>query len=176
MNVSSIAPNVDKVPTVVPPSTKVVSDSIVINKPSAIYFCISVMLQLSTSTTEFGKSIMAVLQDNTIAQQKKTKELINLPLLKVPDLQKADNFNEEKPEYKNQTEIQAYQTSNQQITANRQLIQQELSAAQQRAQANQKAVNATSTESMKLLQATTALLSSLQEYTIKANLTTSPSD
>lgn len=98
MNVSSIAPNVDKVPTVVPPSTKVVSDSIVINKPSAIYFCISVMLQLSTSTTEFGKSIMAVLQDNTIAQQKKTKELINLPLLKVPDLQKADNFNEEKPE------------------------------------------------------------------------------
>ncbi|BAE81029.1 conserved hypothetical protein [Chlamydia felis Fe/C-56] len=166
----------DKIPAVVPPCTKVVSDSIVINKPSAIYFCISVMLQLSTSTTEFGKAIMAVLQDNTVAQQKKTKELINLPLLKVPDLQKVDNFDENKPSYKNQTEIQAYQTSNQQITANRQLIQQELSAAQQRAQANQKAVNATSTESMKLLQATNALLSSLQEYTIKANLTTSPSD
>ncbi|WP_375793070.1 CT847 family type III secretion system effector [Chlamydia sp. 12-01] len=176
MSISPIAPDVDKVPTVVPPSTKVVPDSIVINKPSAIYFCISVMLQLSTSTTEFGKSIMAVLQDNTVAQQKKTKELINLPLLKVPDLQKVDNFNQDKPEYKNQTEIQAYQTSNQQITANRQLIQQELSAAQQRAQANQKAVNATSTESMKLLQATNALLSSLKEYTIKANLTTSPSD
>lgn len=176
MTTQPIIPGVDKVPTVVPASTKVVSDSIVINKPSAIYFCISVMLQLSTSTTEFGKAIMSVLQDNTVIQQKKTKELINLPLLKVPDLQKVDNFNADKPEYKNQTEIQAYQTSNQQITANRQLIQQELAAAQQRAQANQKAVNATSTESMKLLQATNALLSSLKDYTIKANLTTSPSD
>ncbi|WP_348662990.1 CT847 family type III secretion system effector [Chlamydia vaughanii] len=175
MNINPIA-LAKKVETVVPESTKVISDQIQINKPSAIYFCIAVMLQLSTSTTEFSKSIMAVLQDNTVAQQKKTKELINLPLLKVPDLQKVDDFDADKPEYKNQTEIQAFQSSNQQISANRQLIQQELSAAQQRAQANQKAVNSTSTTSMKLLQATTALLSSLKEYTIKANLTTSASD
>ena len=166
----------NKVETVIPASTKVVSDEIQINKQSAIYFCISVMLQLSTSTTEFSKAIMTVLQDNTLTQQKKTKELINLPLLKVPDLQQADNFNPDKPEYKNQTEIQSYQTSNKQISANRQLIQQELSTAQQRAQANQKSVNATSTTSMKLLQATSAILSALVEYTIKANLTTSPSE
>ncbi|QYC79396.1 CT847 family type III secretion system effector, partial [Chlamydia suis] len=56
------------------------------------------------------------------------------------------------------------------------LIQQELSAAQQRAQANQKSVNATSSESMQILQAVSALLSSLVDLTIKANLTTSPSD
>lgn len=166
----------NKVETVIPASTKVVSDEIQINKQSAIYFCISVMLQLSTSTTEFSKAIMAVLQDNTLTQQKKTKELINLPLLKVPDLKQVDNFDPDKPEYKNQTEIQSYQSSNQQISANRQLIQQELSTAQQRAQANQKSVNSTSTTSMKLLQATSAILSALVDYTIKANLTTSPSE
>ncbi|EPP34624.1 hypothetical protein CP10139811_0472 [Chlamydia ibidis] len=166
----------NQVPTVIPPSTTVVSENITENKSSAIYFCIKVMLQLSVATTEFAKSIMAVLQDNTTEQQKKTKELINLPLLKVPDLKKKTKANEEKEEYSNQTEVQAFQTSNQQITANRQLIQQELSAAQQRAQANQKAVNATSTQSMKLLQAANALLSTLNELTIKANLTTSASN
>lgn len=173
---NSILPINKKVETVIPASTKVISDSIQINKQSAIYFCISVMLQLSTSTTAFSQSIMAILQDNTLTQQKKTKELINLPLLKVPDLQESNNSKPDKPEYKNQTEIQSYQSSNQQISANRQLIQQELSTAQQRAQSNQKSVNATSTTSMKLLQATSAILSSLVEYTIKANLTTSPSD
>ncbi|AHK63391.1 hypothetical protein BOKEGFJH_00518 [Chlamydia avium] len=172
-SVLSVSNNVE---TVIPESTKVVSDNIQINKPSAIYFCISVMLQLSTSTTAFAQAIMAVLQDNTLTQQKKTKELINLPLLKVPDLVETDNSKSDSPEYKNQTEIQSYQASNQQISANRQLIQQELATAQQRAQANQKSVNATTTISMKLLQATSAILSSLVEYTIKANLTTSSTD
>ncbi|SPN74109.1 Protein of unknown function (DUF720) [Chlamydia serpentis] len=158
---------------VVPDSTKVVSDSIQINKQSAFYFCISVMLQLSSSTTEYSHSIMAVLQDNTIVQQQRVKELINLPLLKVPDLKKKDGTDDE---YTNQNEIQAYQSSNQQISANRQLIQQELSSAQQRAQANQKSVNSTSTESMQILQATSSMLSTLTELTIKANLTTSPSN
>ena len=116
---------------------------------------------------------MAVLQDNTTLQQQKTKELINIPLLKVPDLQKKNGKDDE---YTNQNKIQAYQTSNQQISANRQLVQQELSAAQQRAQANQKSVNATSTEAMQILQATSSLLSSLLEYTNKANLRGGASD
>lgn len=159
----------------VPDSTLVIPPKIQINKPSAIYFCISVMLQLSTSTTEFSKAIMAVLQDNTLEQQKKTKELINLPLLRVPDLKKSDNFDPNKPSYKNQVELQSYQSSNQQISANRELIQQELSAAQQRAQANQKSVNSTSTISMQLLQAANAFLTSLIDLSIKANLTHSAS-
>ncbi|AEB41064.1 CT847 family type III secretion system effector [Chlamydia pecorum] len=158
---------------IIPASTKVVSESITINKKSAIHFCIAVMLQLSISTTDFSKSIMAVLQDNTTLQQQKTKELINIPLLKVPDLKKKSGTDDE---YTNQNEIQAYQTSNQQISANRQLVQQELSAAQQRAQANQKSVNATSTEAMQILQATSSLLSSLLEYTNKANLRGGASD
>ncbi|WP_201456261.1 CT847 family type III secretion system effector [Chlamydia sp. 17-3921] len=157
-----------EITTIIPNSTKIISDSITINKKSAMHFCIAVMLQLATSTTEFSKSIMAVLQDNTSIQQQKTKELISIPLLKVPDLKPKSGS--KKDEYTNQNEIQAYQSSNQQITANRQLIQQELSAAQQRAQANQKAVNATSTEAMQILQATQSLLSSLAEYTDKANL------
>ncbi|CCP92742.1 hypothetical protein L2BCAN1_00904 [Chlamydia trachomatis L2b/Canada1] len=94
-------------------------------------------------------------------------------MLYVPDLIKKNGSDDE---YTNHSTIQAFQTSNQQITANRELIQQELSAAQQRAQANQKSVNATSTESMKILQAVSALLTSLIDLTIKANLTTSPSD
>ncbi|ANH78793.1 hypothetical protein Cs308_0623 [Candidatus Chlamydia sanziniae] len=130
------------------------------------------MLQLSISTTEFGKSIMAVLQDNTTVQQQKTKELLNLPLLKVPDLKKKPDTEDE---YSNQSEIQSYQSANQQVSANRQLIQQELSSAQQRAQANQKSANSTSTESMQLLQAANSILSGLAELTIKANLTTSAS-
>ncbi|ETF38924.1 hypothetical protein CpecG_0024 [Chlamydia pecorum MC/MarsBar] len=158
---------------IIPASTKVVSESITINKKSAIHFCIAVMLQLSISTTDFSKSIMAVLQDNTTLQQQKTKELINIPLLKVPDLKKKSGTDDE---YTNQNEIQAYQTSNQQISANRQLVQQELSAAQQRARANQKSVNATSTEAMQILQATSSLLSSLLEYTNKANLRGGASD
>lgn len=118
---------------------------------------------------------MAVLQDNTLEQQKKTKELINLPLLKVPDLRRKTPFNPDKPEYENQVELQAYQSSNQQISANRELVQQELSGAQQRAQTNQKSANSTSTISMQLLQATNAFLSSLMDLTIKANLTHSAS-
>lgn len=157
--------------TNVPNSTLVIPPNIQINKQSAVYFCISVMLQLSISTTEFGKAIMAVLQDNTMQQQKKTKELINLPLLKVPDLIRSNNFDPNKPSYDNQVELQSYQSSNQQISANRELIQQELSLAQQRAQANQKSVNSTSTISMQLLQATNAFLTSLIDLSIKANLT-----
>lgn len=161
-------------PPVIPDSTLVIPPQIQINKPSAIYFCISVMLQLSVSTTEFGKAIMAVLQDNTLEQQKKTKELLNLPLLKVPDL-RAKNPNQPDPQYENQVELQSYQASNQQISANRELIQQELSGAQQRAQANQKSANSTSTISMQLLQATNAFLTSLIDLSIKANLTHSAS-
>lgn len=159
----------------IPDSTLVIPPKIQINKQSAVYFCISVMLQLSISTTEFSKSIMAVLQDNTLEQQKKTKELINLPLLKVPDLRKSPTSDPNKPSYDNQVELQSYQASNQQISANRELIQQELSAAQQRAQANQKAVNSTSTISMQLLQSTNAFLTSLIDLSIKANLTHSAS-
>lgn len=166
----------NKVPTVIPDSTKVIPVSIQNKKVSAFHFCIAVMLQLSLSTTEFAKSIMSVLEDNTMTQQRKTKELINLPLLKVPDLQQKPGTNANNPEYSNQDAIQSYQASNQQISSHRQMIQQELSAAQQRAQTNQKSVNSTSTASMQLLQATSALLSALSELTIKANLTTSSSD
>ncbi|ACZ32906.1 conserved hypothetical protein [Chlamydia pneumoniae LPCoLN] len=173
MSIQPVSNTTTKADKVIPDSTKVISDSITINKQSAFYFCISVMLRLSESTTEYGKSILAVLEDNTIVQQQRVKELINLPLLKVPDLQKKDGSDDE---YKNQNEIQAYQSSNQQISANRQMIQQELSSAQQRAQANQKSVNSTTTESMQILQATSSMLSTLKELTIKANLTNSPSD
>ena len=169
---SAIIPDLPKRTIVTPDSTLVVPKSIEINKQSAMYFCIAVMLQLSSSTTEYSQAIMSVLQENTLEQQRKTKELINLPLLYVPSLEKKQGSDDE---YTNNTTIQAFQTSNQQITANRELIQQELAAAQQRAQSNQ-SVNATSTESMQILQAVSALLSSLVDLTIKANLTTSPSD
>lgn len=170
---SAIIPTLPEKNIVIPDSTLMEPTSIEINKQSAMYFCIAVMLQLSISTTDYSHAIMAVLQENTLEQQRKTKELINLPLLYVPSLLKKQGSNDE---YTNNTTIQAFQTSNQQITANRELIQQELSAAQQRAQANQKSVNATSSESMQILQAVSALLSSLVDLTIKANLTTSPSD
>lgn len=153
---------------VIPDSTKVIPTAIERNKQSAIYFCATVMLQLSVSTTEFGRGIMAVLQDNTEEQQKKTKELVNLPMLKVPPLEKDSD--------KSHAQVQAYQASNEQISAQRQLVQQELSTAQQRAQSNQKTVNANTTESMEVLQATSALLSTLEELTIKANLTSSSSN
>ncbi|WP_080142082.1 CT847 family type III secretion system effector [Chlamydia suis] len=169
---SAIIPTLPEKNIVIPDSTLMEPTSIEINKQSAMYFCIAVMLQLSISTTDYSHAIMAVLQENTLEQQRKTKELINIPLLYVPSLEKKQNSDE----YTNNTTIQAFQTSNQQITANRELIQQELSAAQQRAQANQKSVNATSSESMQILQAVSALLSSLVDLTIKANLTTSPSD
>ncbi|WP_100934137.1 CT847 family type III secretion system effector [Candidatus Chlamydia corallus] len=173
MAINPLPSTINKTNKVIPDSTKVVRDSITINKQSAFYFCITVMLKLSESTTEYSKSIIAVLEDNTVVQQQRVKELINLPLLKVPDLQKKAGTDDE---YTNQNEIQSYQSSNQQISANRQMIQQELSSAQQRAQANQKAANSTTTESMQILQATSSMLSTLKELTIKANLTTSPSD
>lgn len=159
------------VPIVVPESTKVVSREIIIDKRSAIHFCITVMLQLSTSITDFGSAIMTVLQDNTAEQQQKNKELLNMPLIRVPDLRPKDSKKDD--EYENQSQVQAYQACNEQISANRELIQLELSSAQQRAQANQKTVNSNTTESMELLQAAEALLSALEEMTIKANLTTS---
>lgn len=170
---SAIIPTLPEKNTVIPDSTLIEPASIEINKKSAMYFCITVMLKLSVATTDYSHAIMAVLQENTLEQQRKTKELINVSLLYVPDLIKENGSDNE---YTNHSTIQAFQTSNQQITANRELIQQELSAAQQRAQANQKSVNATSTESMKILQAVSALLTSLIDLTIKANLTTSPSD
>ncbi|ROT50870.1 hypothetical protein DU13_0912 [Chlamydia trachomatis] len=170
---SAIIPTLPEKNTVIPDSTLIEPASIEINKKSAMYFCIAVMLKLSVATTDYSHAIMAVLQENTLEQQRKTKELINISLLYVPDLIKKNGSDDE---YTNHNTIQAFQTSNQQITANRELIQQELSAAQQRAQANQKSVNATSTESMKILQAVSALLTSLIDLTIKANLTTSPSD
>lgn len=170
---SAIIPTLPEKNTVIPDSTLIEPASIEINKKSAMYFCITVMLKLSVATTDYSHAIMAVLQENTLEQQRKTKELINISLLYVPDLIKKNGSDNE---YTNHSTIQAFQTSNQQITANRELIQQELSAAQQRAQANQKSVNATSTESMKILQAVSALLTSLIDLTIKANLTTSPSD
>ena len=170
---SAVIPILPEKTVVIPDSTLINPISIEINKQSAMYFCIAVMLQLSVSTTEYSHAIMSVLQENTLEQQRKTKELINIPLLYVPSLTPKPNSTDE---YTNNTTIQAFQTSNQQISANRELIQQELSAAQQRAQANQKTVNATSSESMQILQAVSALLSSLVDLTIKANLTTSPSD
>ena len=170
---SAVIPILPEKTVVIPDSTLMNPISIEINKQSAMYFCIAVMLQLSVSTTEYSHAIMSVLQENTLEQQRKTKELINIPLLYVPSLTPKPNSTDE---YTNNTTIQAFQTSNQQISANRELIQQELSAAQQRAQANQKTVNATSSASMQILQAVSALLSSLVDLTIKANLTTSPSD
>ncbi|WP_348660433.1 DUF720 domain-containing protein [Chlamydiifrater volucris] len=162
------------VATVIVPSTKVISDQIIINKNSAINFCITTLLQLSIATTDFAKSVMSVLQENTVVQQAKTKELINLPLLSVPSLKekgKKKKKGEEKVEYENSVQVQAYQDSNQQIGAQRSFIQQELSSAQQRAQANQKVVNSSFSESLQVIQAACALLEMLEQLTIKANLT-----
>ncbi|WP_213357514.1 DUF720 domain-containing protein [Chlamydiifrater phoenicopteri] len=158
------------VATIIVPSTKVRADEIIINKNSAINFCISTLLQLSIATTDFAKSVMTVLQENTVVQQAKTKELINLPMLSVPSLEAKDQ-NSDKPEYKNSVEVQSYQDSNQQIGAQRSFIQQELSSAQQRAQANQKIVNSSFSESLQVIQAACALLEMLEQLTIKANLT-----
>lgn len=83
---SAIIPTLPEKNTVIPDSTLIEPASIEINKKSAMYFCITVMLKLSVATTDYSHAIMAVLQENTLEQQRKTKELINISLLYVPDL------------------------------------------------------------------------------------------
>lgn len=89
---SAIIPTLPEKNIVIPDSTLMEPTSIEINKQSAMYFCIAVMLQLSISTTDYSHAIMAVLQENTLEQQRKTKELINIPLLYVPSLEKKQKL------------------------------------------------------------------------------------
>ena len=59
---SAIIPTLPEKNIVIPDSTLMEPASIEINKQSAMYFCIAVMLQLSISTTDYSHAIMAVLQ------------------------------------------------------------------------------------------------------------------
>lgn len=133
-------------------------------KISALDLCIHYLLNLSISTTNASKSLLSVLQFNTNIQQQLNNEIMQLPLLPVPDPSKPNNNNA----------VLATQSANQQITAQRQQIQENLSLLQQQAQIEQTNLNTNISESMSLIQTSNGILRIVISLTFKANLRLPP--
>ncbi len=133
-------------------------------KISALDLCIHYLLNLSISTTNASKSLLSVLQFNTNIQQQLNNEIMQLPLLPVPDPSKPNNNNA----------VLATQAANQQITAQRQQIQENLSLLQQQAQIEQTNLNTNISESMSLIQTSNGILRIVISLTFKANLRLPP--
>lgn len=133
-------------------------------KISALDLCIQYLLKLSIATTNTSASLLNILQFNTAKQQELNSEIVQFPLLPVPD----------PSDPKNNNAVLATQASNQQITAQRQQIQGNLSLLQQQAQIEQTNLNTNISESMSLIQTTNGILRTIMSLTFKANLRLPP--